>query len=267
MKIAIIGAGNMGGGIARALAKGNKVATEDVYVSNPSMAKLTALKNEFPEINVTQSNVEFVCEADVIIIAVKPWKVQQVIEEIKPVVDYASQTIASVVGGLGFDQLCEWLDKGDGMLPPTYIIIPNTAIAVMESMTFISSVHSSASMNVAISDIFAESGKVMFVEEAAITAGTALASCGIAYAMRYIRAAMEGGVELGLRPVEAQKVVEQTLLGAVRLLAESGNHPEAEIDKVTTPGGLTIRGLNAMEAAGFTNSVIEGLRASVKKNG
>jgi pyrroline-5-carboxylate reductase len=96
-------------------------------------------------------------------------------------------------------------------------------------------------------------------------AATSLASCGIAYAFRYIRAAMEGGVELGIRADEAKSIVMQTLRGAVDVLEASGAHPEAEIDRVTTPGGLTIRGLNAMEAAGFTHSVIEGLRASTKR--
>lgn len=265
MKIAIIGAGNMGGGIARGLAAGSRVCVNDIFVSNPSQAKLDALKSEFPGVNVMFSNRDAVSIADMIIVAVKPWKVQEVLDEIKPFVDYRRQAVASVVGGLGFDQLSEWLDKGDGILPPLYIIIPNTAIAVMSSMTFIASRSTKAQMDAEISEIFSELGEVMFVEEGSIPAGTALASCGIAYAMRYIRAAMEGGVELGLRPAEAQRVVMQTLRGAVDLLAEGGSHPEAEIDRVTTPGGLTIKGLNAMEAAGFTNSVVEGLRASVKK--
>ena len=265
MKIAIIGAGNMGGAIARGLARGGKVCVSDIYVSNPSRGKLDALKGEFSGMNVTLSNCEAASRADLVIVAVKPWKVQQVLHEIKPAMDYSRQAVASVVGGLDFAQLSQWLDKGDGILPPTYIIIPNTAIAVMSSMTFIAAQRTNPQMDAEIGGIFSGMGEVMFVEEGSIPAGTALASCGIAYAMRYIRAAMEGGVELGLRPAEAQRVVMQTLRGAVDLLAEGGAHPEAEIDRVTTPGGLTIKGLNAMEAAGFTNSVIEGLRASVKK--
>ncbi|MBQ5722120.1 MAG: pyrroline-5-carboxylate reductase, partial [Bacteroidaceae bacterium] len=97
-----------------------------------------------------------------------------------------------------------------------------------------------------------------------MNAGMALASCGIAYAMRYIRAATEGGVELGMYAHEAQQIVAQTLKGAVSLLEANHSHPEAEIDKVTTPGGITIKGLNAMERNGFSNSVIEGLKASKK---
>ena len=105
----------------------------------------------------------------------------------------------------------------------------------------------------------------MLVEERLMNAATALASCGIAYALRYVRAATEGGVELGFRADQAQHIVAQTLRGAAALLDGDGATAEAEIDKVTTPGGLTIRGLNAMEEAGFTASVIRGLRASMPK--
>lgn len=265
MKIAIIGAGNMGGAVARGVASGSIIATSDIYVSNPSSAKLKTLKAEFPEINVTMDNCEVAAVADLIILAVKPWKVEQVIEEIKPCVDYSRQAIASMVGGLGITQLSQWLDKGDGKLPATYLIIPNTAIATKSSMTFIASAHSSESLDKDIVDIFNELGVAMMVEEGLIPAGTSLASCGIAYALRYIRAAMEGGVELGFRADDAKRIVMQTMRGAVEILEANSSHPEVEIDRVTTPGGLTIKGLNAMEASGFTHSVIEGLKASTKR--
>ena len=265
MKVAIIGAGNMGGALARGLAKGSIIPTSDIYVSNPSTPKLEALKNEFPEINITSNNCTAATAADMIVLAVKPWKVVEVVNELKPHLDYSRQAIASMVGGLGIAQLSEWLDKGDGALPATYIIIPNTAIATMSSMTFISSARSTTQKDALLLDIFNELGKAMLIEESAMPAATSLASCGIAYALRYIRASMEGGVELGIRADDAKHIVMQTLRGAVDVLAASDAHPEAEIDRVTTPGGLTIRGLNAMEAAGFTHSVIEGLRASTKR--
>ena len=265
MKIAIIGAGNMGGAVARGLARGTKVATSKIYVSNPSTAKLEALRSEHPEINTTTNNCEAAVAADLVILAVKPWKVAEVVEEIKPHLDYSRQAVASMVGGLGTAQLSEWLDKGDDKLPATYIIIPNTAIATMSSMTFIASTRTTPEQDAELVEIFNELGEAMLVDEGLIPAGTSLASCGIAYALRYIRAAMEGGVEIGMRADDAKRIVMQTLRGAVDILEANGTHPEAEIDRVTTPGGLTIKGLNAMEAAGFTHSVIEGLRASTKR--
>ena len=265
MKIAIIGAGNIGGAVDRGLAKGSLVKTSDITVSNPSRGKLVVLKVEFPELNITCENSQAVTGADVVILAVKPWKIQEVIEEIKGGLDYDNQAIASMAGGIGTAQLCTYLDRGDGEYPGVYYLIPNTAIAVMSGMTFMTSVCSTPELDAQMLAMFKEMGDAMLVEERLMDAGMALASCGIAYVMRYIRAATEGGVELGFYAKDAQRVIMQTMKGAVDLLTAGGLHPEMEIDKVTTPGGLTIRGLNAMEEAGFTQSVIKGLRASVKK--
>ena len=255
----------MGGALARGLAQSSIISTSGIYVSNPSTPKLEALKTEFPEINVTTNNCEAATAADMIVLAIKPWKVVEVLDEIKPHLDYTRQTIASMVGGLGIAEISKWLDNGSCVLPATYLIIPNTAIATRSSMTFIASARSTEERDSLIMDIFNELGEAMLVDEGLIPAATSLASCGIAYALRYVRAAMEGGVELGFRADDAKRIVMQTMRGAADILAANNSHPEAEIDRVTTPGGLTIKGLNAMEAAGFTHSVIEGLRASTKR--
>lgn len=131
-------------------------------------------------------------------------------------------------------------------------------------MTFIAAKDATQEQIDTVKSIFDELGETMVVEERLMSACTALSSCGIAYVMRYVRAASEGGVELGLYANQAKEIMFQTMIGAVELLRATGNNPEVEIDKVTTPGGLTIKGLNAMEANGFTHSVIEGLKASVK---
>ena len=159
-----------------------------------------------------------------------------------------------------------WITMSNMMLqtigrtvPATFIAIPNTAVAVGCSMTFITPVSGGEEAAGKVEAIFNAVGSTLVVDERLLAAGTKLASCGIAYAMRYVRASTEGGVELGFKADAARDIVLQTVKGAVALLQESGAHPEAEIDKVTTPGGLTIRGLNAMERAGFTNAVIRGL--------
>ena len=114
----------MGGAVARGLAKGSLIQAPDIYVSNPSTAKLDALKRNYPTMHTTTDNRAVVADADVVILAVKPWKVEVVLEEIKPVLDYERQAVASMVGGRGFAQLDEWLDKGDGLLPATYLLCP-----------------------------------------------------------------------------------------------------------------------------------------------
>lgn len=305
MKIAIIGAGNMGGAIARGLAQSSlssvaapvsspvpasssasstvassasaasfassaadsycpadgPVAFYELVVSNPSRQKLEALQTEYPAVQITQSNVEAVRGADLVLLAVKPWKMEEVACELKPVLDYRTQMVASVAGGVGLADLSALFRHND-MLPPLFYVMPNTAVAVRQSMTFVAAQGASEEQTATVVDLFRLLGEAMLVEERLMDGGMALASCGIAFAMRYIRAAMEGGVELGFYPNEAKQIVMQTLSGAVELLRSTGNHPEAEIDRVTTPGGITIRGLNEMEHAGFTDSVIRGLRAA-----
>lgn len=131
-----------------------------------------------------------------------------------------------------------------------------------ESVTFICPVSISGAKLDEVRGLFDKLGRTFVVDEAHLQAGTALASCGIAFAMRYARAATEGGVQLGFKPDVALGMVEQTVVGAMKLMEAHGSHPEVEIDRVTTPGGITIKGLNAMEEAGFTNAVIKGLKAA-----
>ena len=257
MKIAIIGAGNMGGATARGLAQSQHVDAKDIFISNPSKGKLDAIKAEFPEINITQDNTECVKDADMVILAVKPWKVEEVAWEIATHLKNGNVIVGSMAAGISTEKIENMFGQH-----PIYTIIPNTAIAVRQSMTFIARKNTTPDMDSEILLIFKELGEAMIIEERLMGAGMALASCGIAYAMRYIRAATEGGVELGMYAKDAQHIVEQTLLGAVELLKANKSHPETEIDRVTTPGGITIRGLNAMEENGFTNSVIKGLKAS-----
>ena len=241
--------------------KSGAVKPADISVANPTAQKLEhfALQGA----SVTTDNKTAAEGADIVIIAVKPWLVEQVVNELKPVLNYTRQTIITVAAGIGGNQFTAWLKKDDAV-PQTFIVIPNTAIAVLASMTFIVPVNATADTTSTIKALFDNVGQAMVTDERHLSAGMTLASCGIAYAMRYVRAAAEGGVELGFKADMAKDIVLQTMKGAVELLQANGNHPEAEIDKVCTPGGLTIRGLNEMEHAGFTSAVIRGLKAAAK---
>ncbi len=261
MKIAIIGAGAMGGAMADGFIKSGAVKPADISVANPTAQKLEhfALQGA----SVTTDNKTAADGADIVVIAVKPWLVEQVVNELKPVLNYTRQTVITVAAGISGSQFTAWLKKDD-TVPQTFIVIPNTAIAVLASMTFIVPVNATADTTATIKALFDSVGQAMVTDERHLGAGMTLASCGIAYAMRYVRAAAEGGVELGFKANMAKDIVLQTMKGAVELLQANGNHPEAEIDKVCTPGGLTIRGLNEMEHAGFTSAVIRGLKAAAK---
>lgn len=261
MKIAIIGAGAMGGAMADGFIKSGAVKPADISVANPTAQKLEhfALQGA----SVTTDNKTAAEGADIVVIAVKPWLVEQVVNELKPMLNYTRQTIITVAAGISGSQFTAWLKKDDAV-PQTFIVIPNTAIAVLASMTFIVPVNATADTTTTVKALFDNVGQTMVTDERHLSAGMTLASCGIAYAMRYVRAAAEGGVELGFKADMAKDIVLQTMKGAVELLQANGNHPEAEIDKVCTPGGLTIRGLNEMEHAGFTSAVIRGLKAAAK---
>jgi pyrroline-5-carboxylate reductase len=266
MKISIIGAGSIGGAIARGLAKGTLFKASDITCTSLSEVALQDLKKGYPDIHITRDNLEAARSADMIIIAVKPWHVEGIIDEIKPVLQLDRQIIISIAAGITFDLLNTYLTKNTAYenipVPTIFRVIPNTAIEVRSSMTFVSAFNASKEQTELILRIFNELGNAMLIEERLMAAGTALASSGIAFALRYIRAAIEGGVELGFYPEEAQEIVVHTVKGAVDLLIEKKSNPEAEIDKVTTPGGITIKGLNEMELSGFTSSVIRGLKAS-----
>ena len=259
MKITIIGAGSIGGAIAKGLEKGNMFKASDITCTAQSQATLDKMKAANPDFVLSLNNIEAVKGADIIVIAVKPWRVEEIIDQIKGVLDYDKQIIVSVAAGITFDTLNSYLTKNtsyeDWVTPALFRIMPNTAIEVLSSMTFVSAHNATPEQ----SDLIINA---MLVEERLMGAGTALASSGIAFALRYIRAAIEGGVELGFYPKQAQEIVVHTVKGATDLLLENKSNPEMEIDKVTTPGGITIKGLNEMELSGFTSSVIRGLKAS-----
>ncbi len=250
MRIAIIGAGAIGGAVAEGLLKGGLV---DVVLSNPTEAKL----KRFVEMgaSVTTDNLLAAADADVIIIAVKPWLVESVVKALPT----AGKTVVSLAAGISSAKLLEWIAPDADL----WLAIPNIAASQQASMTFLVGVRTTGRTD--MKSVFDTIGLTIVCEEKVLPAGTTLASCGIAYVMRYVRAASQGGVELGFRAADAQRVVMQTMLGAVKLLEATGLHPEQFVDQVSTPGGLSIRGLNEMEHAGFTSAVIRGLKAGMQQ--
>ena len=258
MKIAMIGAGAMGGATVEGLIKGEHFKNEDITVADPSQQVVDKFARQ--GVSVTTDNQVAAQNADIVCVCVKPWLVESVLTGIKGVLNPQKQILIVIAAGVPSAKIKEWLPD----CPPLFLCIPNIAIAQLASMTFLVPCAATQSQTELVKDIFDEMGQTIITDEQHLAAGTTLASCGIAYAMRYIRAASEGGVELGFKADDAKQIVMQTMKGAVELLQASGLHPEAAIDLVTTPGGLTIKGLNEMEHAGFTSAVIRGLKAGVK---
>lgn len=249
----------MGGATVEGLIGSGAFRLEDITVSDPSQAVVKRFEEK--GVNVTTDNKAAAKGADIVFVVVKPWLVERVVKGIGDVLDAEHQLLVVIAAGVPSANIKEWL--GDSC-PPLFLAIPNIAIAQLASMTFVVPVGASEEQTREIVKLFEAMGSVLIADEQHLAAGTTLASCGIAYAMRYIRAASEGGVELGFRADQAKDIVMQTMLGAVKLLQANGMHPEAAIDMVTTPGGVTIKGLNEMEHAGFTSAVIRGLKAGLR---
>ncbi|MEO5999042.1 MAG: pyrroline-5-carboxylate reductase [Chitinophagaceae bacterium] len=257
-KIAIIGAGNLGTAIAEGLLKSKFSAPKDLIVTKRNISTLTELKQR--GIEITEDNSEAVFRSELIILAVKPFQVKEVLEGVKNQLS-SHHILVSVVTGVLIGEIEEVIS----VKLPVFRAMPNTAIAISESMTCLS--HSNATKTEInyVNDLFSTLGKVANIEEKLMNAATVLGACGTAFAMRYIRANIQGGIEIGFDAKTASLIAAQTVKGAAELLLQKGTHPEQEIDKVTTPKGCTIVGLNEMEHQGFSSSLIKGIATSYSK--
>jgi len=259
-KIAIIGGGNLGTAIAEGLIQSGFVSPKHILITKRNIQTLNHLERQ--GVLVSDKNEEAVRYADLVILAVKPFQVNDILASLKPEFKSDKQLLVSVVTGISIGHISERL----GGKVPVVRAMPNTAIAIQESMTCIA-----ASPNVPedqlqyVLDIFDQLGKAVKIDEKLMDAATVLGACGTAFAMRYIRANIQGGIEIGFDAATANLIAAQTVKGAAELLLKRGSHPEQEIDKVTTPKGCTIAGLNEMEHQGFSSSLIKGLVASYDK--
>ena len=262
MKISVIGAGAMGGSTIEGLLKTNVIKPADITVADPVQTTLDRFAEQGA--SVTNDNSIAAEGADVVMIVVKPWLVEPVLNEIKDSLDLSKQLLVVIAARVSSEMIRTILADSQPEGFPLFLAIPNIAIAELASMTFIVPDKATNEQTATITGLFDLMGKTQITDEKHLAAGTTLASCGIAYAMRYVRASSEGGVELGFKADDAKDIVLQTMMGAVKLLQSSGMHPEQAIDLVATPGGVTIKGLNEMEHAGFTSAVIRGLKAGAK---
>lgn len=253
MKLAIIGGGNMGGSIAAGAVAKKVVSIDQIIISHPKRE----LSDMLAGLRSTRDNVQAIEGADLIVIAVKPWLMEQVAKELAPHVDPQKQCIVSIAAGIPFSSLEEWFGSAG-----LFRVIPNTAISLGCSVTFIARHGASEAQREAVVRLFSALGQVFEIDEQQMQAGTALASCGIAYALRYLDAAAHGGKRLGIDYPTSLQIVINTMKGALALLDANQSTPQQEIDKVTTPGGITLRGLEAMEGNGFSGAVTAGLEAS-----
>lgn len=255
MKIAIIGAGHIGCAIVTCLAHGHLYDGKDIIVSNPNIDKLERLQERFPTIRITTDNQQAISEAEVIVLAINPWKIDEVLP---PLRFSRTQILVSLVSGVCISHLAHLTEAE----MPIFRAIPNMAITERSSLTLIASRETSKEHQQLISQIFKEGGKCLFLQEKQLDITSALTSSGIAFALKYIQAAMQAGIELGIPAQDAMQMVAYSMEGATELILNHNTHPLLEIEKVATPGGSTIKGLNELENRGFTSSIIEAIKCS-----
>ena len=258
-RIAIIGGGNLGSAIAEGLIQSEFSRPVELSVTRRNPAFLSRFAER--GCMVHSNNKKAVRESEIIILAVKPYNFADIIKEVKTVINPKKHVIVSVITGVWIEQL----QKEIGKSVPVFRAMPNTAIAIQQSMTCLAHAGASISQLSYIQQLFDVLGKTVMIDEKLMDAATILGACGTAYAMRYIRANIQGGIEIGFDAAIASLIAAQTVKGAAELLLQKGTHPEQEIDKVTTPKGCTIAGLNEMEHQGFSSSLIRGIVASYKK--
>jgi pyrroline-5-carboxylate reductase len=257
-KIAIIGGGNLGTAIVEGLLKSKFCKASEITITKRKVATLENLKSM--GVNVTSDNAEAVRKSELVILAVKPYQVSDVLNSFKKELS-AKHILVSVVTGVLISEISVIVK----MKLPLFRVMPNTAIAIQESMTCFSFANATTVQINRVKNLFSVLGEVVIIDEKLMEAATVLGACGTAYAMRYIRANIQGGIEIGFDAATASLIAAQTVKGAAELLLQKGSHPEQEIDKVTTPKGCTIAGLNEMEHQGFSSSLIKGIAVSYNK--
>ena len=255
--ITIIGGGNLGTSIARGLLALDKFKKENILISEKRAQRVEYLAEE--GFTIVDDYIDAIKKSDAVIISVKPQHYSDILSEIKPILT-DGKVLISTVTGVTHAEMENLIGK-----KPNVRIMPNTAIEIKAAMTCLSFSNVKTDIEKELMQIFSDLGEAIKVQEDQLDAVTVLGACGIAFALRFIRAATQGGIEIGFSAELSSLIAAKTVEGAARLLLENRSHPEQEIDKVTTPQGITISGLNEMEHQGFSSSVIKGILASYNK--
>jgi len=259
IKVAIIGCGNIGLSLLQGIIKDDTIPAGNITATKRNIHELSYLKEL--GVKLTSDNIKAVDDSELIIIAVKPYNFGNIIKEIKGHLDPKKHILISVTAGATLSQIQEEV----GISLPIFRAMPNISASVGKSVSCICHNGAGTKDIEAVKYLFDSMGTTMTIDEELMQSATILGACGIAYVLRFIRAMIQGGIQIGFDAKTASEIVNQTVKGAAELLIERQEHPEYEIDKVTTPRGCTIVGLNEMEHNGFSSSLIKGIVASYEK--
>jgi pyrroline-5-carboxylate reductase len=261
LKIAIIGCGNLGTSIANGLLALDNFNPQNLTLTKRNTSSLSEF--EAKGVHVHTENSTAAQYADLVLLGVKPYNVSNILKEINPVLDPKKQIIISLATGITLDEMYTVIDPAT----VAFRAMPNIAADIQESITCICQRQASPVQIEMVKKLFDSIGITISIDESLMEAATVLGACGIAYVLRFMRAMIQGGIQIGFDALTASKIVNQTVKGAAELMIQKNIHPEAAIDKVTTPKGCTIVGLNEMEHRGFSSAMVRGVIASYEKIG
>ena len=254
MKIAVIGTGNMGGALSRAFAKEN-----ELILVNRSAEKAAWLADELAAA-YSEDKLEAVRQAELVLIAVKPYQTEAVCREISP--ELAGKLLVSVAAGITTKQLADWTGGVCGVVRA----MPNTPAAVGEGVTMFSFGEGvSDSDKAAVLGLFSAAGLAEEIDEAHMDAVAALTGCGPAFVYMFMEAMGDAAVRAGLPRSQSYRLAAQTVRGSASMLLASGKHPGELKDAVCSPGGTTIEGVAALEKAGLRSAVMDAIKACIDK--
>jgi len=261
LTVGFVGGGNMGEALIKGLLGANLVPASAIHAADVRLDRLKQLDRKYG-IQVSSDNVELVRHSDVVILAVKPQIMDAVLKEIAPAVT-RKKLLISIAAGVSTAKIRAVLNKDARLIR----VMPNTPALVLEGVTAIAKADGLEPDDLdAAGEIFGAVGRVVVLEESLMDAVTGLSGSGPAYVAVVIESLADGGVRMGLDRITAMTLATQTVLGAAKLLLETGLHPGALKDMVSSPGGTSIAGIAALEEGGIRTTFIKAVERATERS-
>ena len=260
-QVGILGTGNMGEALIHGLLYGHLCRPEQIFCSDVRAERLKAIREKYG-VKSTSHNVEVVKQSDIVILAVKPQIMKQVVGEIAKYLDL-SKLIISIAAGVPLDAIEACARKDLKLIR----VMSNICVSVREGVSAIAGgKHALKEDLMMAKTIFDSVGKSLFIEEDLLDAVTGLSGSGPAYIFLIIDALADAGVKVGLSRDDALILAPQTVLGAAKMLIETGEHPGKLKDMVTSPGGTAIAGLHTLEEGGLRTTLINAVEVATQRS-
>jgi pyrroline-5-carboxylate reductase len=261
LTVGFIGGGNMGEALIKGLLGASLVPASAIHATDVRLERLKELDRQYG-IQVSSDNADLVRHSDIVILAVKPQIMDAVLKEIAPAVT-RKKLLISVAAGVSTAKIRSVLHKDARLIR----VMPNTPALVLEGVTAIAKADNLEPNDLdTAGEIFSAVGRVVILDETLMDAVTGLSGSGPAYVAVVIESLADGGVKMGLDRITAMTLATQTVLGAAKLLLETGLHPGALKDMVSSPGGTSIAGIAALEEGGIRTTFIKAVERATERS-